>query len=120
MIEAFDQSWKISQEGTVGGHWGLYDDERRAKFSWTGPVAESPYGRTIASLALLAGVLSALIGKPHRARAGLASGAAAALFVAVGARQWRYLIDGNVNWIDWAVMLTICAICWAAPDHVNV
>ena len=118
VIEAFDQPWKISHEGTVGGHWGLYDGERRAKFSWTGPVAESPYGRTIASSALLAGVLGALIGalvgKPHRARAGLASGAAAALFVAVGARQWRYLIDGNVNWIDWAVTLAICAICWAA------
>ena len=118
VIEAFDQPWKISHEGTVGGHWGLYDGERRAKFSWTGPVAESPSGRTIASSALLAGVLGALIGalvgKSHRSRAALASGAAAALVVAVGARQWRYLVDGNVNWIDWAATLAICAICWVA------
>ena len=35
VIEAFDQPWKRQLEGTVGGHWGLYDAyDRQAKFSW--------------------------------------------------------------------------------------
>ncbi|MBM3564607.1 MAG: glycoside hydrolase family 17 [Alphaproteobacteria bacterium] len=42
LIEAFDQPWKRASEGTVGGHWGLFDDARRAKFPWTGPVTPNP------------------------------------------------------------------------------
>ena len=35
VIEAFDQPWKRWLEGTVGGHWGLYDDRtREPKFAW--------------------------------------------------------------------------------------
>lgn len=30
LIEAYDQPWKRQLEGTVGGHWGLFDSERRA------------------------------------------------------------------------------------------
>jgi glucan 1,3-beta-glucosidase len=30
LIEAYDQPWKRALEGTVGGYWGLYDDEKRA------------------------------------------------------------------------------------------
>ena len=29
LIEAFDQPWKRLLEGTVGGYWGLYGDQRR-------------------------------------------------------------------------------------------
>src|SRR5262245_29543693 len=35
VIEAFDQPWKRYQEGTVGGHWGLFTDPPRVqKFAW--------------------------------------------------------------------------------------
>jgi exo-beta-1,3-glucanase (GH17 family) len=35
VIEAFDQRWKRQLEGTVGGHWGLFDAySREAKFTW--------------------------------------------------------------------------------------
>ena len=35
VIEAFDQPWKRALEGTVGGHWGLFDDAtRQQKFAW--------------------------------------------------------------------------------------
>ena len=35
VIEAFDQPWKRRLEGTVGGHWGLFDAVKRApKFTW--------------------------------------------------------------------------------------
>ena len=43
IIEAFDQSWKRLQEGTVGGHWGIIDEARRTKFAWGEPVSNHPY-----------------------------------------------------------------------------
>jgi glucan 1,3-beta-glucosidase len=43
VIEAFDQPWKRQLEGTVGGHWGLYDAyDRQAKFSWGAVVSNHP------------------------------------------------------------------------------
>ena len=43
LIEAFDQPWKRQLEGTVGGHWGLRDGEKRApKFAWGGTVSDHP------------------------------------------------------------------------------
>jgi exo-beta-1,3-glucanase (GH17 family) len=43
VIEAFDQPWKRQLEGTVGGHWGLYDAyDRRVKFSWGAVVSNHP------------------------------------------------------------------------------
>jgi exo-beta-1,3-glucanase (GH17 family) len=43
LIEAYDQPWKRQLEGTVGGHWGLYDAYRRqAKFAWGGAVSNHP------------------------------------------------------------------------------
>ncbi|HET9716493.1 MAG TPA: beta-(1-6) glucans synthase [Pseudolabrys sp.] len=43
VIEAFDQPWKRALEGTVGGHWGLFDSLGRApKFAWGQPVSNHP------------------------------------------------------------------------------
>ena len=43
VIEAFDQPWKRALEGTVGGHWGLYDDvTRQPKFAWGEPISDHP------------------------------------------------------------------------------
>jgi len=43
VIEAFDQPWKRKLEGTVGGYWGLYDDDLRDKFPLSGPVTEDAH-----------------------------------------------------------------------------
>jgi exo-beta-1,3-glucanase (GH17 family) len=44
LIEAYDQPWKRWLEGTVGGHWGLFDAYgRRAKFVWGGAVSNHPH-----------------------------------------------------------------------------
>jgi exo-beta-1,3-glucanase (GH17 family) len=44
VIEAYDQPWKRYLEGTVGGHWGLFDDRnRRPKFEWGAPVSNHPF-----------------------------------------------------------------------------
>ena len=66
LIEAYDQPWKRQLEGTVGGHWGLFDAYRRAaKFTWGASVSNHPYWRWQATggIALAAAVfLSALLG----------------------------------------------------------
>jgi glucan 1,3-beta-glucosidase len=44
VIEAFDQPWKRQSEGTVGGHWGLFDAaSREAKFALGEPVSNHPF-----------------------------------------------------------------------------
>ncbi|BAS00634.1 hypothetical protein [Blastochloris viridis] len=44
VIEAFDQPWKRQLEGTVGGHWGLFDaTSREAKFALGEPVSNRPF-----------------------------------------------------------------------------
>ena len=43
IIEAFDQPWKRALEGTVGGHWGLFDAATRApKFTGAQAVSNHP------------------------------------------------------------------------------
>jgi len=118
LIEAFDQPWKRVPEGTVGGHWGLYDPGQRAKFPWVGPVAEAPRGNTVLVLALAAGVLGAGIGliwgRLARARVGMAFSAAAALLVGIGARQVQDLVLGNATALDWMATLVVALAGWLA------
>jgi exo-beta-1,3-glucanase (GH17 family) len=46
VIEAYDQPWKRALEGTVGGHWGLFDaDTRQPKFVWGQAVSNHPLWR---------------------------------------------------------------------------
>jgi len=43
IIEAFDQPWKRALEGTVGGHWGLFDAATRMpKFAGAQAVSNHP------------------------------------------------------------------------------
>lgn len=43
LIESFDQPWKRRLEGTVGGHWGVYTEDRQPKFPLQGPVSNDPH-----------------------------------------------------------------------------
>ena len=46
LIEAYDQPWKRFFEGTVGGHWGIFDDgTREPKFTYGTPVSNHPLWR---------------------------------------------------------------------------
>jgi exo-beta-1,3-glucanase (GH17 family)/cellulose synthase/poly-beta-1,6-N-acetylglucosamine synthase-like glycosyltransferase len=58
IVEATDQPWKIF-EGSVGPYWGLFDANRKAKFSWTGPVIHPEHWK-LAGLASLLGLLFSL------------------------------------------------------------
>ena len=46
VIEAFDQPWKRQLEGTVGGYWGLFNDDQEPKFDWGLPVSDHPAWRS--------------------------------------------------------------------------
>ncbi len=77
LIEAYDQPWKRQLEGTVGGHWGLYDGYRRQpKFAWGGALSNHPRWRWQAAggVGLAAAVFAAALAA--RRRDGAAAGAA--------------------------------------------
>ena len=58
VIEAFDQPWKRRLEGTVGGHWGLFDAyTREPKFTWGMPVSNHPHWRWQVSAGVVLAVM---------------------------------------------------------------
>ena len=72
LIEAFDQPWKRRLEGTVGGHWGLLDAERRTpKFLWGAPVSNHPAWRVqaVGGVAFAALVFGVAFAAHRRAKA---------------------------------------------------
>jgi exo-beta-1,3-glucanase (GH17 family)/cellulose synthase/poly-beta-1,6-N-acetylglucosamine synthase-like glycosyltransferase len=72
VIEAFDQPWKSSDEGSVGAYWGVYDLDRQAKFNFEGPVVAIPQWRLLAVasvvMALMALALLLIDGSALRQR----------------------------------------------------
>ncbi len=84
LIEAFDQPWKRTLEGTVGGYWGLFGSTvREPKFVWGEPVSDHPWwpwqmagGVMLAALVFVAaiGAGGPLIAKaPARVPVGIAA-----------------------------------------------
>jgi len=58
LIEAYDQPWKRQLEGTVGGHWGLFDGTRRTpKLAWGQPVSDHPHWKWQAGAGVTLAVL---------------------------------------------------------------
>jgi glucan 1,3-beta-glucosidase len=117
VIEAFDQPWKREQEGTVGGYWGIFDDQARPKFSMQGPVVEEP--RWYLGLAAGgAGLVLFLLAAPWRrhwqgakgwlalALGGFASGTAMAW-------QFRQIWFAARNSLDWVSSLSMCVLAFA-------
>src|SRR5262245_47075624 len=100
IVEAFDQPWKIF-EGSVGPYWGIFDADRRPKFSWTGPVTHPQHWK-LAGLAILLGFLLSLpllrLNKATMGEAGLlavSANAVGAWFAAVfGYWNGHYFVVG--------------------------
>jgi exo-beta-1,3-glucanase (GH17 family)/cellulose synthase/poly-beta-1,6-N-acetylglucosamine synthase-like glycosyltransferase len=61
IIEAFDQPWKLDDEGSAGAYWGLYDANRRPKAVFVGPVAPYGAGQLYATFSIGIGFLAAVI-----------------------------------------------------------
>lgn len=117
LIEAIDQPWKKPPEGTVGGFWGILDEQRVAKFPLAGPVAPQPHWRerfAVTAAAILATLVVALLMRPTPARwlawSALSLGTGLTLVF-----QWDYAVATAQSVGDWlaaagAVALTIAAL----------
>lgn len=53
VVEAFDQPWKQSMEGSSGAYWGIFNADRQAKFEMHGDVFEMPDWQDWASVAAI-------------------------------------------------------------------
>ncbi|MBF0167415.1 MAG: exo-beta-1,3-glucanase [Alphaproteobacteria bacterium] len=62
LVEAFDQGWKYTLEGTVGAKWGLIDENRDLKYPLRGEVPEDAnwFWKSVASI-LLSGLMILLV-----------------------------------------------------------
>ncbi|MFO1376686.1 MAG: glycosyl hydrolase family 17 protein [Steroidobacteraceae bacterium] len=118
LIEAFDQPWKQRPEGTVGGYWGLYDAQGRAKFPWHGEMREAPDASRVlqaaAAVALIAFIAALARGPRTRLTTATLWAAAGTLAVGAGARQWIDLTRANLTALDWGTTLVIAAAGWLA------
>ena len=117
LIEAFDQPWKRPNEGTVGGYWGLFDPvSRTGKYPLQGPVAENPDWRGQLGFALAGGLLLPLAAWIVRRRLSLATGASCAFSGILAGDillpQWRYMVGGNRDWLDWCATLAWTSAGW--------
>jgi glucan 1,3-beta-glucosidase len=117
LIEAFDQPWKRTPEGTVGGYWGIEDEHGAPKFPLTGSIEEVPHGQRVLWISLLCGIAAAAFAAAtaatRRAWATCVFAAAGALTPAILARQVSYLHWGNTNLVDWTATLAIVATGWS-------
>ncbi len=125
VIEAFDQPWKRRFEGTVGGHWGLFDGAtRRPKFEWGQPVSNHPGWRLWAGLgAALACTVFGAAFFVEKQRRGAASSRFMWAGVAVIAGTSGLLAglaveSAFVESLGWGGLLrslTLCALALVAP-----
>src|SRR5207302_173180 len=124
LIEAFDQPWKRQLEGTVGGHWGLYDAyDRRAKFSWGATVSDHPGWRWQAGggVALAAAVFAAALAARRRAAGPMAArrwfAIAAMAFVSGTLIGWTVesIPNESLSSGDWLRSLAWAAVALMAP-----
>jgi exo-beta-1,3-glucanase (GH17 family)/cellulose synthase/poly-beta-1,6-N-acetylglucosamine synthase-like glycosyltransferase len=57
LMEAFDQTWKKENEGSVGAYWGVFDAYRNPKFEFTEPIVKVPQWRWLAGGSILVALL---------------------------------------------------------------
>ena len=57
LMEAFDQPWKSDIEGSVGGHWGVFDSFRNPKFEPDRPIIAIPQWKLLAAVSILVALL---------------------------------------------------------------
>ena len=119
VIEAFDQPWKRQLEGTVGGYWGMYDDDLDEKFPLTGPVVENAgwfYGWFAGAFAaLIFMVLSFRYVRGGLIVSTLTGFACGSLLYA----EWHHLPYANRNMLEWSltsILMGLSAITSVAAN----
>lgn len=120
VIEGFDQPWKRSFEGAMGGYWGLFDQFGQARVQISGSIAEDAYWWRGWVCAVLAGSLALLACAVRRSSSVSAVSAAlsAALLGAVIPVQWLMVQqwDRSPREVALSVFLAFLgiAVTWAS------
>jgi len=119
LIEALDQPWKRALEGTVGGYWGLLDEDRTVKWPLVGPVSEYPHWGRHAAFAALLALATVTWGLAGGAVLRLPQWLALALIGAVQGSvfvlQWRLVESASKHALEWAfylALLAASAVAW--------
>ena len=117
LIEAFDQPWKLHEEGSAGAYWGLFDAARAPKFAFTGPIEPDPYwrvkawGSSLAGFVFLTWFLSRLTTLRLLARVAFAATAQAVLALATAVITLpllHYMAAGD--WVMLALLIPTSAV----------
>jgi exo-beta-1,3-glucanase (GH17 family)/cellulose synthase/poly-beta-1,6-N-acetylglucosamine synthase-like glycosyltransferase len=61
VMEAFDQPWKSDIEGSVGGHWGVFDSFRNPKFEPDRPIIAIPQWKLLAAASVLVALMITIL-----------------------------------------------------------
>lgn len=112
IVEAFDQPWKVSIEGSAGAYWGIFNADRQPKYPMDGDVITMPNWEYWAGgAALLSIVLMAvfLFTRSTMKLPGLlffaliANLAASTIFwsVSIGAQQYQT----NITVVFWGILV---------------
>jgi exo-beta-1,3-glucanase (GH17 family) len=90
IMEAFDQPWKMTSEGSVGAYWGVWDANRNLKFPLKGPVRPIPEWQTLVTITIALAVLTflALLVDAKLLRRRAVSFLAVVAFVSTSALVW--------------------------------
>lgn len=105
VMEAFDQPWKQETEGSVGAYWGVYDAERRPKFTFDQPIVKIPEWPVLAVASVVVALITfaLLLVDSRRLRKRGRSFLAVVAYVAATAAVWivydytqQYLTLANI------------------------
>ncbi len=111
IVEAYDQPWKVSNEGAVGAYWGLFDAHGDPKFPFTGLLRSFPEWRSYTSLAAIITLLLGLFILSRMPRVHASGYIIMGGLVAVVTTGLLILIDAaTLNYIGLADLVTILAM----------
>ncbi|MDI1309464.1 MAG: beta (1-6) glucan synthase [Methylotenera sp.] len=120
LIEAMDQPWKRTLEGTVGGYWGLYTSDLQPKFPFSGAVQTRQDNFKPIIFATLGAVLFFFIAyllKEKRPSALVTIASLGSISGLSGLLQIEYLISACRNLQEWlglgglALLSHVIALC---------
>ena len=117
IVEAFDQPWKMSIEGSAGAYWGIFNADRQPKYPMDGDVVAMPdwenwaTGAAVFSLVLMGLFLFTrrTLKLPGMLFFGLIANLAVSVIfwsVSIGAQQYQT----NLSIFFWALMLLMQAL----------
>ena len=117
LIEAFDQPWKVNEEGRAGPYWGVFDAARQAKFSLSGPIEHDPHWRpkaiasSLLSALFLTWFLTCLVDLRPMAKVGFALAVQAVTSLAVVAVTLPLLhYMSSTEWVVSALLLLTSSV----------